>query len=165
MLTQKILRENFRYEPETGHLFWAKPNSKNRRNLVDPIGFRDKDGYVVTCTSLGGKPKHYRVHRLIWVYVHGQITDHIDHINGIRDDNRLCNLREVTHHQNMMNRPKHKSLNKFRGVYASLNKRRWIAQISVNGSMKYIGSFGTPEEASDAYEKVRADMFKEFART
>lgn len=165
MLTQEILREHFRYEPETGHLFWAKPDSKNRRNLIDPIGFRDKDGYLVTCTSLGGKPKNYRVHRLVWVYVHGQITNHIDHINGIRDDNRLCNLREVTHQQNMMNRVRHKSKSAFRGIYAYGNKRGWVAQISVNGRMKHIGCYKTPEEASAAYEKVRSEMFKEFART
>jgi len=165
MLTQKILREHFKYDPDTGHLFWIKPSLNQRRNLIDPAGFRDKDGYLVICSNLSGKIKNYRVHRLIWVYVYGQISNQIDHINGVRDDNRLCNLREVTHQQNMMNRQKHKSSNKFRGVYASPNKRRWIAQISVNSSMKYIGSFGTPEEASFAYEKVRSEIFKDFART
>jgi hypothetical protein len=165
MLTQEILREHFKYDPDTGHLFWIKPSLNQRRNLIDPAGFRDKDGYLVICSNLSGIIKNYRVHRLIWVYVYGQISNQIDHINGVRNDNRLCNLREVTHQQNMMNRPKHKSSNKFRGVYASANKRRWIAQISVNSSMKYIGSFDTPEEASFAYEKVRSEMFKEFART
>ena len=165
MLTQEILREHFRYEPETGHLFWAKSDSKHRRKLVNPIGLHDKDGYIIVCTSLSGKSKNYRVHRLIWIYVHGHIANHIDHINGVRDDNRLCNLREATHQQNMMNRVRHKSKSAFTGVYVSPNGRRWIAQISSNGSMKYIGSFGTPEEASFAYEKIRSEMFKEFART
>jgi hypothetical protein len=166
MLTQEILREHFKYDPDTGHLFWIKQNSKNRRNLHKPVGFIDKQGYVVTCTSLGGKPKHYRVHRLIWMYIHGQITQQIDHINGIRDDNRLCNLREVTHQQNMMNKGRRKSNNLFRGIYmANKNPSSWVAEITCNGVKHYLGVYKTPEEANLVYEKARIELFKEFART
>jgi hypothetical protein len=165
MLTQEILREHFRYEPETGHLFWAKTNAKKTRNLIDRIGFRDRDGYLVVCTNLSGKPKNYRVHRLIWIYLHGQINHEIDHINGIRDDNRLCNLREVTHQQNMMNRRAHKSEN-LRGIYKAKGKTpSWAAAINCNGKRYYLGVYKTPEEANFAYEKARAELFKEFART
>lgn len=164
MLTQEILRENFRYDPETGDFFWAKADKWNRRKLSNPINYLDKDGYVVVCTSLSGKPKNYRVHRLIWMYVHGQISHEIDHINGIRNDNRLCNLREVTHQQNMMNRRAHKS-NNLRGIYRAKGKTpSWVAEIHCNGERHYLGVYKTPEEANLAYEKARVELFKEFAR-
>tara|TARA_R110000822_G_C15114165_1_gene473280 strand:- start:43 stop:543 length:501 start_codon:yes stop_codon:yes gene_type:complete len=166
MLTQEILREYFKYEPQTGHFFWNKQTAKNNRNLIDPISCRDKYGYVVVGSVLSGKFKNYRVHRLIWVYVHGQITHEIDHINGIRDDNRLCNLREVTHQQNMMNRVRNKSKNQLRGIYKAKGKTpSWAAEITHQGVKHYLGVFKTPEEANFAYEKARAELFKEFART
>jgi hypothetical protein len=166
MLTQEILRENFRYEQETGDFFWAKQSRFKQRNLTKPIATLDKYGYVVVCTTLSGKSKHYKVHRLIWVYLHGQIPKQIDHINGIRNDNRLCNLREVTHQQNMMNRKQHKSKRLFRGIYKPNTKTpHWIAEITYKGVKHNLGCYKTPEEASLAYEKARIELFKEFART
>lgn len=165
MLTQEILKEHFRYEAITGHFFWAKQSRFKQRNLTQPLSMCDKDGYIVVCTTLSGKSKNYRVHRLIWMYVHGQINHEIDHINGIRNDNRLCNLREVTHQQNMMNRRAHKSEN-LRGIYKAKGKTpSWAAAINCNGKRYYLGAYKTPEEANLAYEKARAELFKEFART
>ena len=166
MLTQELLRENFRYDPETGNFFWNKQTVNNNRNLVYPISCRDKDGYVIVGSVLSGKFKNYRVHRLIWIYVHGEITHEIDHINGIRDDNRLCNLREVTHQQNMMNRVRKKTKNQLRGIYKVKGKTpSWAAEITCQGVKHYLGVYKTPEEANLAYEEARAKYFKEFART
>jgi len=166
MLTQEILREHFRYEPETGHFFWAKQSRFKQRNLNEPLNMRDKDGYIVVCTTLSGKSKNYRVHRLIWVYVHGQISNQIDHINGVRNDNRLCNLRELTHQQNMMNRSQHKSKSGFRGIYKANGKTdSWAAEITYKGIKHYLGVYKTPEEANLVYERKRLELFKEFART
>jgi len=166
MLTQEILRENFRYEPETGHFFWNKQNKWNRRDLTNPISCKDRYGYVVVGSILSGKFKNYRVHRLIWIYVHGQIKHEIDHINGIRNDNRLCNLREVTHQQNMMNRSRQKSKSGFRGIYKASGKTdSWAAEITYKGVRHYLGVHKTPEEANLVYERKRLELFKEFART
>ena len=163
MLTQEILKEHFRYEPETGHFFWAKKSY--RRILSRPISSKGSRGYIQVCTNLSGKIKTYDIHRLIWIYMYGQTPDEIDHINGIRDDNRLCNLRNVTHQQNMMNQAK-KQLNKtFKGIYLSTNKKRWVAEICCNNQRKYLGTFDTPEEAYEAYKNAATNLFKEFART
>ena len=163
MLTQEILKQNFKYEPETGNFFWAKP-SKNR-NLIDPIKSRDKDGYFVVCFTINGIQKNYKVHRLIWIYVYGQVIHQIDHVNGVRNDNRLCNLREVTAQQNGMNKAKRESKNNLTGVYLTANKKRWVAQIAFKNKRHHLGCFDTPEEASFAYQKARTELFKEFART
>lgn len=166
MLTQEILKEHFRYDPETGHFFWAKQNKWNHKDLINPISCQDRYGYVVVGSVLSGKFKNYRVHRLIWIYVHGQIKHEIDHINGVRNDNRLCNLREVTHQQNMMNKTRQKSKSGFRGIYKAKGKAdSWVAEITHKGVKHYLGVYKTPEEANLVYERKRLELFKEFART
>ena len=158
MLTQEILKENFKYDPENGELFWVKQSKFKNRDLTKAISCKDRYGYISVCTNLSGKAKNYRVHRLIWVYVYGQVDNEIDHINGLKHDNRLCNLREVTHQQNMMNKSS-------KGIYLSKNRKKWIASINCNGQRKYIGVFPTLEEASKAYKNAAKENFKEFART
>jgi hypothetical protein len=165
MLTQEFLKENFRYDPNTGDFYWIKHSVTKKRNLKDPINYRDYGGYIVVTFRHGGVQKTYKVHRLIWIYVHGKLTNQIDHINGIRDDNRLCNLREVTAQQNSMNKAKMPSIHNLTGVYHTANKKRWMAQIAFQNKRRHLGCFDTPEEASSAYQKAKAELFKEFART
>lgn len=164
MLTQEIIKENFKYDPDTGDFFWIKQNY-GKRNLKNAISSKNSKGYIQVCTNLSGSKKIYDVHRLIWIYVYGEIKNQIDHINGIRHDNRLCNLREATHQQNMMNRKKTSKKNKFKGIYSSKNKKRWVAEICFKGQRKYLGIFDTQEEAGQVYEKAAKENFKEFART
>jgi hypothetical protein len=163
MLTQEILRENFRYDPNTGDLFWIKPSKG--RILSKSISSKNSKGYIQVCTNLSGTKKNYEVHRVIWVYVYGEIKNQIDHINGIRHDNRLCNLRQVTPQQNTMNRKKTSKTNKFKGIYYLKNKKKWIAEICFEKQRKYLGSFNTPEEAGQAYESAAKNVFKEYMRT
>jgi hypothetical protein len=92
--------------------------------------------------------KYHSASRLAWFYVHGEWPEsQIDHINRIRDDNRLCNLRCVTHRENCLNRTYAKSV--MRGTVRKRN--RWQAQISINNKTTYLGLFPTREEASAAY--------------
>jgi hypothetical protein len=163
MLTKEILQENFKYDPNTGDFYWIK--KAHTRNLTKPISAKSGKGYIQVRTNLSGKSKTYDIHRLIWIYMYGSITNQIDHINGIRSDNRLCNLREVTHQQNMMNQSKSYSNKTFKGIYLSSSKKRWVAEICCNYKRKYLGSFKTPEQASEAYKNAAKEIFKEFART
>ena len=91
----------------------------------------------------GKKYKHYLMHRMIMGQVEGMSIDHINH-NGI--DNRKENLRIVTHRQNHCNRIKQ---NKFIGV--SFEDGRYRARININGKLRHLGMFATPEEAHNAY--------------
>lgn len=79
-----------------------------------------------------------------------------DHINGIRYDNRLCNLRVVTRRENLCNKKCHRegtTVSRYIGVCTahSSKKNPWLARICINGKTKYLGVFPTELEAAQAY--------------
>jgi hypothetical protein len=94
-----------------------------------------------------------RAHRLAWLYVHGVIPKEIDHINGNGLDNRICNLREVTHQQNVHNLvrpPKHNSSG-FMGVSFFKSTNRFSSYIQVDGKKRHLGYYDTAQEAHQVY--------------
>lgn len=76
-------------------------------------------------------------------------TNDVDHINGIRNDNRVENLRQVTHQQNGFNKPNVK------GYYYSKSHKKWQAQIYLNGKRIFLGLYDTEEEARTAYLRAK----------
>jgi hypothetical protein len=82
-------------------------------------------------------------HRFAWYYIHKEIPNIIDHINGVRDDNRIINLRNVTQQQNMFN-------TNAKGCYYDKHNKKWQSVLRVNG--KKIASYhNTEDEAHQAY--------------
>ncbi len=158
-LTQDLVRTLFSYDQGTGDLVWKAPRS-NRIKPGMPVKNVDSKGYfrvTIGCSQ-------YRVHRVIWLYVHGTFPSGlIDHINRDRTDNRLCNLRHCTDFQNVGNRALHRN-NKtgFKGVFVS-KPGKFTAQIMHNRKARHIGYFKTPEEAHAAYMEEARKIFGEFA--
>ncbi len=109
---------------------------------------------------IGINQTRYFAHRLAWFYVHKKWPEHeLDHINLDKSDNRIKNLREVTHANNMKNVKirKHNSTG-FKGVILlrptklNRNKRdRYVARIVVDDKMIYLGNYDTPDAAHAAY--------------
>lgn len=119
---------------------------------------KHSDGYLVV--KFDGS--QIRAHRLAWFLSHGDepLLD-IDHINGVRDDNRLCNLRLATQSQNGFNSRKiAKSKTGIKGV--ALHGGGFRARCSVNGAQVHIGTFRTIEAAAEAVRKFREENHKEF---
>lgn len=148
-LTQAIVQEVLEYNSGTGELKWKIRRSKNIKPGTR-FGSYCRLGY------LRGKinRESFSAHRLIWFYVYGEWpVGEIDHINGIRDDNRLANLRVVTRQQNNHNRHKSWAGSGFMGVYS--NHGRWRACIAVNRKNVTIGNFATREEAAAAYIEAK----------
>ena len=92
--------------------FFIKNGELHRSDRKNSLGSFDKDGYKIVKI----KGKQYKEHRLVWFLYHGRFPKkEIDHINRIRNDNRIENLREVTREENIKNTVK--KINKDTGVY------------------------------------------------
>lgn len=108
--------------------------------------------------------REYAEHRLAWLFVHGEWPPHeVDHINRVRADNRIANLRLATRSENGVNRVYIRTLP--RGVVFHKRNKRFQAQIHACGKGHYLGSFETAEEAHAAYNHAAAQLHGEFARS
>ncbi|CCJ48937.1 HNH endonuclease [Bordetella parapertussis] len=155
LLELASLRSLLSYNPESGEFRWLKTNSN--ASVAGSVAGRsiNSDGYKQIVIA----GRFYKAHRLAWFYVHGEWPNQIDHINGIRTDNRLSNLRNVSAQHNTHNQrnPHKNNRSGFLGVVARPNGR-YQAEIRVNGRKKFIGTFSTPEEASLAYVSAKREM-------
>lgn len=154
-LTQEYLLNLFEYKD--GKLY-RKVTVSNR--FPSFVGTKEKKGYL--CVSINSK--RYKVHRIIWFMHYGYFPNQIDHINGIRDDNRIENLREATTTQNNHNAKLRKdNISGVKGVCWDNLKQRWIAKLSVNKKRIQIGYFKDLEVAKLEIAKARNKYHKEFA--
>jgi hypothetical protein len=154
----EVLRELLEYDPETGALTWKERdvvyfrserscNSWNAQNAGrQAFTASDVHGYKVG--SIFGSL--YKAHRVSWALTHGKWpSDQIDHINGIRSDNRIINLRVVTNTENTRNRKLTKTNSSgATGVYWNKKAGKWQARISADGKYKSLGYFLSLDEAS-----------------
>ncbi len=104
--------------------------------------------YAVRVETKDKKRKTFKLHREITKCPKGMV---VDHINGNTLDNRIENLRIVSHQENMTNQTKRKGSSKYRGVHFKKTSQKWVAQIQVNGKRTWIGAFKTEEEAGKAF--------------
>jgi hypothetical protein len=139
-------KESYSYDPETGII-------TRRKNL----GSYKAGGSLGSVNSMGYllmrfEGKSHKIHRLAWAIQTGEFPDgEVDHINGIKTDNRFINLRVVTKQVNQQNRhgPQSNSTTGFLGV--AQYGRKFTATIKIDKKTTYIGVFETPELAYEAY--------------
>lgn len=103
------------------------------------------DGYIVIGMYLDKKKYQLKAHQFGYYMKYGRIVDCIDHINGIKDDNRICNLREVTHQENDFNKKN------IKGYCFYKTRNNYKAEIGLNGKSIFLGYFNTEDEAKQAY--------------
>ncbi|MGE0038076.1 MAG: HNH endonuclease [Xanthobacteraceae bacterium] len=103
---------------------------------------------------------------MAWLYVTGTWPiEHVDHINGIRSDNRFVNLRLATNSENARNsRRRINNACGYKGVHYKKRLKKFVAQIRVAGRVFHLGVFRTADEAHAAYCKAAKEHFGEFAR-
>lgn len=166
------LRNLFRYEPETGKLY------HNPRELSDftSDGMKSAEwlcriwnanwagreagynsyGYCVICTDR----KKIPAHRLVWALVKGEWPEgQIDHINGIRSDNRIENLRDIPSAENQRNMRRSKAnTSGVTGVSWFKPTGQWAARIESRGVRYQIGYFNDIESARVAVEAKRREL-------
>jgi len=162
-LTQTRLRELLDYDPTTGIFTW-KVTSSQTAIVGDRAGTIDVHGY----RAIGIDGNRHRAGRIAWMYVHGSMPKNfIDHRNGVRDDDRIENLREATKNENARNsKSKHQTLGRMKGAYQDKTNlsRRWFSSIRVYRKQIYLGTFDSEAEAHAAYAAAAAKYHGEFAR-
>lgn len=156
LITHDELLTLLDYSPETGVFVWKSTKRYHLQFLGSRAGSPNKDGY----RQIKIHNRLYGEHRLAWLYMYGCWPDkHIDHINGVRDDNRCCNLREATHAENHQNRHSHKgSSSKYIGVSYYKRRNKYIAYINVSGVRHHLGYFKTQEDAYAAYCEAKKKL-------
>lgn len=140
------------YDPDTGVFIWVSaPGRKVRAGTV--AGTKDRGGY----RQIRYRGVVYKAHRLAWFIAHGVWpTAQIDHLNGIRDDNRISNLRDVSHTENAQNVHGAYKNNASCGMLGVTRRRKkWEASIMSHGTRQYLGVFATPEEAYSVYIEAK----------
>lgn len=143
------------YSPETGEFRWRVNRGGIKAGSI--AGTRHISGCVVVSLS----KRLIKAHRLAWLCAHGKWpADQIDHINGVRWDNRIANLREANDKQNQQNRRRanKNSQSGLLGASWDCDRELWQARIKVDGRQLYIGRFDTAEEAHAAYLKAKAEL-------
>ena len=157
-ITQEFLKEHLEYRD--GHLWWFKPTSI-RVKIGQQFGSCHNGGYRRGML----KSKNCYEHRLIWFYHYGKWPkDQLDHINGIKDDNRIENLREATKQQNQFNRKSGKdSSSTYKGVSWDKRSKKWGAKYTYKGKNYFVGYYETEVEAAESYRKSTEHLHKDYA--
>lgn len=146
-MTQDRLKELLYYDPETGIFRW-KINRGGKVKVGGKAGFYKEDEYSV----IGVDHKTYLSHRLVFLYMEGYFPENdIDHINRIKDDNRWCNLREVSHQCNMRNcKLQSNNISGVTGVNYHKGICKWRSIITINDKQIHLGYY------KNFYDAVKA---------
>ena len=157
-LTQERLKEVLSYDPTSGVFTWKV--SKRHVKPGDIAGSLNAYGYLRVKID----QRAYLSHRLAWFYINGEWPNGlIDHIDCIKTNNRISNLRICDHSENKFNRPSPiTNTSGIKGVSWSNRWNKWMAYISINGMSKKIGGFDSKEDAAAAYKKAAIELHGEF---
>ena len=153
------LNEIFWYHPLTGKLFWKVSTARSVKK-GDIAGCINGKGYRIV--QIDGKL--YRVHRIIWEMFNGSIPDgiEIDHINNIKDYNRIDNLRLATHNKNQHNRKlNNNNTSGVKGVNFHSQAGLWEGRVAKN-KITYRKRFPTKELAEQWVRNKREELHGEY---
>ena len=153
MITQEELKELLDYDPNTGEFYWKVSRSKKIK-IGDRASTLNKQGYIVITINY----KQYKAHRLAFLWMTGEWPkETIDHISGVKTDNRWSNLRDVSYRDNLCNRKEHRN-GRLVGSCFNRHAKKWQAQIYINKHIKHLGYFDTELEAHEVYLTAKAQI-------
>lgn len=159
-LTGARLREVLDYNPDSGIFTW-KISVGSKKAGATAGCMHKATGYWL----IGVDGIVYKAHTLAWLWMTNSFpVIFLDHADRKRDNNRFANLRECTWTLNAANKLVRTNKCGLKGVHQHKNGS-YIAQIQINKTKKYLGSFRTARAAHLAYSEAAQDLFGEFART
>lgn len=130
------VKKGYTYDEDTGNIF----NRFGRK-----IKTSDIYGYIIIQIHYNKKRFSLKAHQFAFYIKYKKVVDCIDHINGIKDDNKITNLRDVTHQQNQQNQKNPK------GYYLNKKLNKFQSYIALNKKHIHLGYFDTEKEARKAY--------------
>lgn len=155
-LTPDTAREIFEYR--NGELFWKV--SRGNVQEGEKAGVINSRGYLQVMLQ----KKNYLGHRIIFLIHHGYMPAEIDHIDGNTRNNRIENLREATHEQNIANIGLRKTnTSGAKNVSYRESEKKWEVAVTFKGERFYGGRFSDFTSAQEAAVRLRDKVHKEFA--
>lgn len=144
-ITAEELRRLLSYDAQTGLFTWL---TGQRQNKIAG----HSHGYV----RISIKNRLYCAHRLAWLYIYGEWPKkELDHINRIKNDNRIVNLRESTRSENAQNVIAHKdNASGVRGILWDKSRCKWVAELTIDGKLVFKQRFNSKEEAATARKQA-----------
>lgn len=158
MITQSELQSMLDYNSNTGIFTWKIKTKKIK--IGQEAGYKSTNGYLIIRINY----HNYLAHRLVWLYVYGNFPSILDHINGIKNDNRLCNLRLCTRSQNQYNHKNYSTnTSGVKGVSWNNRMQKWKVAIRTEIGRIHLGYFKSLDDAKCIIIEARNKYHGEFA--
>lgn len=151
MINQKKLKKLFNYNEDTG--VFTRRVSVGNCKAGNTVGYvNSKTGYM----SVVIEKRSYYIHRLAWLYKYGKFPkNQIDHKDRVKTNNRIENLRDVTHSENQKNKNRNKNnISGTSGVIWNKSREEWQSSICVEGKRKHLGWFKDIDDAIASREEA-----------
>lgn len=169
MLTQEYLKSRLNYDSSTGIFTWKGQQlssfKRESRGKVWNIRYANKHAGTVDLKGYIGivlDYKRYYAHRLAWFYIYGEFpSNQVDHIDSIKNNNCIANLRIANNsenHQNQIKALKHNKSTGLLGASFCKQRQKFIAQIAINGQHFNLGGFDTAEQAHKKYIETKRNL-------
>ena len=160
MLTFERAAELFRYDKDTGKIYWRSRPSKHASITIGTEAGTLKRDHTNIYRRVKIAGQFYLTHRIAWLIHYGVWPDgELDHKDGDGLNNRIENLRDVSRQENLKNQRMYRS-NKsgITGVDWHKARGKWRAKIGINGKQKTLGRFDSIDEAAEAYRKAADEI-------
>ncbi len=155
----EICEKYLDYNPKTGVITWKV--TRGSRVVGDLAGSPNNRGYL----QIKLNRVSYKAHRLAFLICNKFLPPSIDHINGIKDDNRIINLRGCTQSENCRNtKTRSDNTSGYKGVYWVKALSKWTATVQVNKKRTTVGYFSCKHKAAEAYNEAAIIYYGEFAK-
>ncbi|MCX3078411.1 HNH endonuclease [Klebsiella michiganensis] len=154
-ITKELISKYLSYDPDSGFFTWKVYRSRLARP-GNVAGSLHSKGYIIIMIE----GKYHFAHRLAWILVNNSQPDEVDHINGVRSDNRISNLRNSSRRDNSLNTGLSKrNKSGVKGVSFNRRDNAWQAYASVNGKGFYLGQFKKIDDAISARDNFVAENY------
>ena len=152
--TLDCIKANYTYDRDKGQVY-------SKRSGKPALGLSGK-GYLALKVQCNGKIlANIKTHHAVWFFEYGEWpTSCIDHIDGVKTNNHYTNLRLVTLRENSQAyrmSKRNKSSSRYVGVSFRADRKKYQADITINGKRQYLGKFICELEAARAYDKALVD--------